>query len=254
MNFIMLNIKNFLLNIYNLFIIKKNYNSNDDKIVLEIDDKNECEKNVITKFADLPSYEIKRICTENAYNYANLSLNIHSNLNIGNMIRSSNLCGCKKFIIFGRRHFDKRSAVGSTNYIEIERINGVKNGISNFTTELKKEDYILDENIFIKFIEDNNYLPIFVEQDSSSIIANEENLINIIKNSIEINKMPLFIYGNEHFGIPKNILDTRNRLINSYTIELSQMGAIKSFNVSNTLSIITYKTMEAFSTLHNLNT
>jgi hypothetical protein len=166
------------------------------------------------------------------------------------MIRSSNLCACKKFIIFGRRHFDKRSAVGSSNYIEIERINGVKNGISNFTTELKKEDYILDENIFIKFIEDNNYLPIFVEQDSNSIIANEENLIDIIKNSIKINKIPLFIYGNEHYGIPKNILDTRNRLTNSYTIELCQMGAMNSFNVSNTLSIITYKTMEAFNKIN----
>jgi tRNA G18 (ribose-2'-O)-methylase SpoU len=245
MNFIMLNIKILLLNIYNFFFNKKNYNINDDKF-LDIDDKNQFEKNVITKFKDLSSQEIKRICTENAYNYANLSLNIHSNLNIGNMIRSSNLCGCKKFIIFGRRHFDKRSAVGSSNYIEIERINGVKNGISNFTTELKKEDYILDENIFIKFIEDNNYIPIFVEQDTNSIIANEENLINIIHNSIKINKIPLFIYGNEHYGIPKNILDTRNILTNSYTIELSQIGAMKSFNVSNTLSIITYKTMEAF--------
>ena len=249
MNFIMLNIKILLLNIYNFFFNKKNYNINDDKI-LDIDDKNQCEKNVITKFKDLSSQEIKRICTENAYNYANLSLNIHSNLNICNMIRSSNLCGCKKFIIFGRRHFDKRSAVGSSNYIEIERINGVKNGISNFTTELKKEDYILDENIFIKFIKDNNYLPIFVEQDSNSIIANEENLIDIIKNSIKINKIPLFIYGNEHYGIPKNILDTRNRLTNSYTIELCQMGAMNSFNVSNTLSIITYKTMEAFNKIN----
>lgn len=246
MNFIIYNIKNLLINIYNLFIIKKN-NINNDKI-----DNNDCEKNVITKFTNLSSQEIKKICTENAYNYANMSLNIHSNLNIGNMIRSSNLCGCKKFIIFGRRHYDKRSAVGSYNYIEIERINGIKNGISNFTTELKKEDYVLDENIFCKFIEDNNYLPIFVEQDSSSIIANEENLINIVKNSIEIKKMLLFIYGNEHYGIPKNILNTRNRLTNSYTIELSQMGAIKSFNVSNTLSIITYKTMEAFSRLYTL--
>ncbi len=246
MNFIFINLINLFWSIYNfLFIIIKKY-KNDQKIQFEIDDNNNCEKNVINKFADLSPQEIKRICTENAYNYANLSLNIHSNLNIGNMIRSSNLCGCKKFIIFGRRQYDKRSAVGSSNYIEVERINGVKNGITNFTTELKKEDYILDENIFIKFIEDNNYLPIFVEQDYSSIIANEENLLNIIDDSIKINKMPLFIYGNEHFGIPQNILDTRNRFTNSYTIELNQMGAVKSFNVSNTLSIITYKTMEAF--------
>jgi len=235
MNFIFINLINLFWSIYNyVFIIKKNY-KNDEKIQ-DIDIKNDSEKNVIAKFADLPSQEIKRICTENAYNYANLSLNIHSNLNIGNMIRSSNLCGCKKFIIFGRRQFDKRSAVGSSNYIEIERINGVKNGITNFTTELKKEDYI--------------FLPIFVEQDTNSIIANEENLLNIIDVSIKINKMPLFIYGNEHFGIPQNILDTRNRLPNYYTIELSQMGAVKSFNVSNTLSIITYKTMEVFNKIN----
>ena len=39
---------------------------------------------------------------------------------------------------------------------------------------------------------------------------------------------------------PKNILDIRSRFTNSYTLELYQMGAMKSFNVSNTLSILSY--------------
>jgi hypothetical protein len=38
-----------------------------------------------------------------------------------------------------------------------------------------------------------------------------------------------------------NILDLRNKFQFSYTLELTQKSAILSFNVSNCLSIISYK-------------
>ena len=95
----------------------------------------------------------------------------------------------------------------------------------------------------------NKYLPIFVEQDNNSIIANDINIKNIILESIKLNLTPIFIYGNEHIGIPKNILNLRTKFNYSYTLELIQMGALQSYNVSNCLSILSYKVMEVFSNL-----
>jgi tRNA G18 (ribose-2'-O)-methylase SpoU len=214
------------------------------------------ERNIIKKFNNNSDNEIKQIVYDNSLNYINLALNIHSNLNMGNMMRSSHLCGARKLIIFGRRKYDKRSCVGVSHYMTFERINGINNSKvniclnnSDYIDNLNDDDYILDENIFYNFILDNKYLPIFVEQDESSIIANDINIKNIILNSIKLNLTPIFIYGNEHIGIPKNILNLRLKFDKFYTLELKQMGALQSYNVSNCLSILSYKVMEVFTTI-----
>lgn len=203
------------------------------------------ERNIISTYDKLKDEEIRQILFDKSYNYDVLSFNIHSCLNIGNMIRTSNLCGCRKFIIFGRRHYDKRSAVGAQHYSTIERINALKNGKTELTTTLNSDDYEIDEKIFVDFIKKNNYIPIFIEQDSKSICFNNENVKNIINTTKEQNKVLLIIFGNESTGIPKNILDTRDQY-DSYTIELKQAGCIQSFNVSNCVAIVLYKFMEIF--------
>jgi hypothetical protein len=134
-------------------------------------------------------------------NYVNLAQiwHIHGELNIGNMIRSSHLCGCKKFIIFGSRKYDSRSCVGVSHYMSIERVFGIKNQENSLKDILNNDDYILDENIFYNFIIDNKYLPIFIEQDKFSIQVNETKIIwqNILMYANELHLTPIFIYGNE---------------------------------------------------------
>jgi len=203
------------------------------------------ERNIIHEYIKFNDGEIKQILFEKSYNYDVLSFNIHSCLNIGNMIRTSNLCGCRKFIIFGRRNYDKRSAVGSQHYSTIERVNALKNGKTELVSRLNDDDYEIDEKIFIDFIKKNNYIPIFIEQDYKSICFNDYNIKNIISDAKKLNKTLLIIFGNESTGIPKNILDTRNEY-ESHTIELKQKGCIQSFNVSNCTAIVLYKFMENF--------
>jgi tRNA G18 (ribose-2'-O)-methylase SpoU len=203
------------------------------------------DRNIINIYNNDSDEEIKKKLYEKSYNYDILSFNIHSCLNIGNMIRSSNLCGIRKFIIFGRRHYDKRSAVGAQHYSTIERIYGLKNGKTELTTTLEEDDYEIDENVFIDFIKKNNYIPVFIEQDNQSIMFNNQNVKNIIKNAEKINKTIILIFGNESIGIPQNILNTRNEY-ESFTLELNQSGCIQSFNVSNCASIVMYKFMECF--------
>jgi tRNA G18 (ribose-2'-O)-methylase SpoU len=216
------------------------------------------QRNIIKLYNNKSDDEIKQIVYNSSYNYVNLALNIHSNLNMGNMMRSSHLCGARKLIIFGRRKYDKRSCVGVSHYMTFERINGITNSNKNILfndleniEKLNEDDYILNEDIFYNFIIDNKYLPIFVEQDELSIVANDININIIILESIKLNLIPIFIYGNETMGIPKNILDLRSKFNKSYTLELKQMGAIQSYNVSNCLSILSYKVMEVFSIITN---
>lgn len=202
--------------------------------------------NIHDTFRHLTIEEIKQKI--NTLPYVIMSINIQSCLNISNMMRSAHLCGCEKFIIFGRKNYDRRGCVGSQNYMNVTKISAVINPDRRDFENLSEQEVndILDIDIFINFIKDNNYLPIFIEQDSTSNIANHANIKNILMDSKKIDKKPIFIFGNESFGIPKNILESRHHFETSYTLELQQMGCIRSFNVANCCSILCYKIMESF--------
>lgn len=211
-------------------------------------------RNITKEYEDKTEEEIRLEINKRSYPYNIIALNIHGCLNVGNMMRTSNLCGCKKFIIFGRRYYDKRSCVGTDKYINYERVDGIKSGVMNeLKTVLGAEDYLLDPEIFINYIIDNNILPIFIEQDELSIQCNDSNITAIIKESEKLNKTPTFIFGNETTGIPKNILETRKNLEHSYTLQLKQMGSMQSYNVSNCCAILGYKIMEIFDNINITN-
>lgn len=203
--------------------------------------------NIADEFRDMSLEEIKSVVLERSLPYVIMALNVKDCHNVGNMIRIANLCGARKFIIFGRRKYDARGCVGAQNYIELERIDAIRNSDKcNFDDELKKEDMdkIIDEDIFIDYMNTNNYLPIFIEQDRYSKSATNEYMKQIIERCKTLDKLPCLILGNERFGIPKNILDTRSKLELSYTLELKQMGSIRSHNVANCCAILCNKVME----------
>lgn len=204
--------------------------------------------NIRDEYRDTPIDEIKQIVLANSHPYDVMALSIERCLNIGNMMRTVNLCGARKFIIFGRRKYDSRGCVGAQNYVNFERVDAIRGADKRNFEALKVEDDedIIDERIFIDYIRDNNYLPIFIEQDKHSKPATTENIKNIIRRANSLGKMPILILGNESYGMPKNILDTRDKIELSYTLELHQMGSIRSFNVANCCSILCYKFMEAF--------
>lgn len=61
---------------------------------------------------------------------------------------------------------------------------------------------------------------------------------NYHKSLLEAKQSFCFVFGNEHYGIPKNILETVDLFENGLILELEQIGCINSFNVSNTASIV----------------
>ena len=208
--------------------------------------------NIADKYRDMPIKEIRDDVIAHSLEYVVMALNIHGCLNIGNLMRTVNLCGARKFIIFGRRKYDSRGCVGAQHYIDMERVDAVRDADKrdfsdeNLVDKLAEDDYILDEQVFMDYIMKNNYLPVFIEQDRFSRPATNDNIKAIIHRARELNRIPCFILGNESFGIPRNILATRIRFDLTYTLELKQMGSIRSHNVANCGAILCYKIMECF--------
>lgn len=205
--------------------------------------------NIRDEFRTMTVEEIKEHYTQTALPYIIMLLNIKDEHNAGNIVRSAMLCGARKVIVFGRRKINVRGCVGAQNYIDIERVNAIRDGDKrdyNDEETLKDVDNILDEQVFIDYMQRNNYLPIFVEQDRFSKPATNSYIKLILDRAKEIGKIPCFILGNESFGIPKNILATRMQFDLTYTLELQQRGVLRSHNVSNCGAILCYKVMECF--------
>lgn len=209
--------------------------------------------NIAEQFRGIPQDQILEAIAPRILPFAIMAVNITMCLNISNMIRTANLCGASKFILFGRRKYDARGCVGAQNYTTIEKVPAIPDtSIINFeeiTTD--DTDDMLDPRVFIDYIIKNNYLPVFMEQDKYSRPATTGNISNLILHAQALSRKPLFIFGSEGFGIPRNLLDTRTSgsIDVSYTLELKQRGCIRSFNVANCCSIICYKVMEVFDDL-----
>ena len=209
--------------------------------------------NIAERFRGMTNSEIREAIVPTQLPYAIMAVNITMCLNIGNMIRTANLCGASKFILFGRRKYDARGCVGAQNYTPIDKIAAIPEiSLINFEEITTAEtDDMLDTQVFIDYIKTNNYLPVFMEQDKYSRPATNANIRNLIIRGRALGRIPLFIFGSEGFGIPRNLLDTRTQgeLDLSYTLELKQRGCVRSFNVANCCSIICYKVMEIFNEL-----
>lgn len=196
-------------------------------------------RNIKLEYESWTTEQIRDHTIAQSLPYSILAFNIQSNLNIGSMLRTAHLCGCRKVVIFGRRKYDKRSAVGVYNYIDVQRVQGLVNPQLDLTTELTDLDFVFDSQLFVQFIVENEYVPIFVEQSVDALAASPTNIANIL-DSIPTSKKPIFIFGNEGTGIPQNIMQTVSKFEKSFILELYQHGALQSFNVSNACAIVSY--------------
>lgn len=202
--------------------------------------------NIVEEFRDYEPEDVKKIVKMDSFRYDAMLLNLQDTGNVGACIRTASICGVRKIVVYGRRKFDWRSCVGAQNYIDVERVSGIPNSDTIEFEKLRLEDvdYILDTEIFIDYVKRNNYLPIFIEQHEKSIPASTPNLRSVFSKAYEIGKTPLLVFGNESFGIPRNILETNELFEHSAILNLHQKGCMRSFNVSVCFGIVCYKIME----------
>lgn len=194
------------------------------------------EHNVHDEYKSLSIAERKSICDRETLGYSVAIINVTGELNVGNIIRSASLCGANDVHVLGRRKYDKRGTVGAENYINVYRENMV----------MDNDPLSVDIDLVVKYFDDNDLYPIFVEQFDSSNCNKIRGLggyANAVSEIIDImGRTPVLVFGNENRGIPHELIN-RYPYACRYVVELSQRGVLRSFNVGSSAAIVLYNMM-----------
>lgn len=173
--------------------------------------------NVRDEFKNLELTEIQDIAKNNLNPFAVCSLNIDGGLNISTIIRSAHNFGCMEVIVFGRTRFDRRGMVGSQNYTNITKVQGL-------------DSSELDCNKFSELMEFRKYEPIFIETGGIPLTSFKWSTC-IQYNGI----IPCLVFGNENSGIPESLIKTQ---LNPIIVSVPMIGVQRSFNVASCASIV----------------
>jgi tRNA G18 (ribose-2'-O)-methylase SpoU len=162
------------------------------------------QRNVVDKYKDLPTEEIKQDLINNALPAAVLIGHVEGDFNIGNIIRTANSFRIIDIFYYGKKKIDARSMCGAGHYMNINHIQSLDK-----LKELKSK-YIwvgLDNNI----------------ADTCSI-----------KDFVWPDK-PLICFGEENLGIEKEILDLMD-----FKVEIPTLGSVRSMNVASAAAIAAF--------------
>lgn len=159
--------------------------------------------NVLDDLKSLSVEEIKELNLSNSIPAAIAMHNVYGNLNLGSIIRTANFLGFREVLYFGRRKWDKRGAVGTYHYTQVQ--------------------YFENENDFLSTIHDREY----------NLVALENN----VPHTSDLQKFiwpknPCILVGEENSGLPENILaDVYG------CVEIPGRGSVRSLNVSTAAAI-----------------
>ena len=186
--------------------------------------------NVKTELQNLDTSICQQIQKSMCKNFSVCLFNVRTSGNIGMIIRSACILGCKQVFLCGRKRYDRRFTVGSENYIPViyhedpltVTINCVKGTIPTEYVEIL--DYSPDD--FISMCE--NQTPVFIEQNGTDI---RDVCFKSIPN-------PILIFGNESFGIPADFIKIiKKRIPQTSVVSIPQYSVLRSMNVSMAASI-----------------
>ncbi len=169
--------------------------------------------NVHTPFQGLGVEKVQTLSKGLALPFALMAYNLHGDVNIGMMMRTAVILGASDFYLVGRRRYDRRTEVGSRNYISLHR----------------------HKTVDTQFFEDNKLIPIALEQGGEAL--EEFSFKNYLPDSLPSGWKVCFIAGSESYGIPKSFLDKLGAPI----LSIGQYGVIRSLNVSIAASILMYE-------------
>lgn len=193
-------------------------------------------RNVLDDYKHFSDESIRDVVIENSIPIRAMFCNVLGDLNIGSMIRSASLFGFEQVYIFGRRRFDRRSTVGSTNYIPTKIVDAL---------EFDGENPILSYELFRDTIVNENLYPIFIETDGENVIGDF-----CWTDILPINgPIPCIIMGNESDGIPPEFLRVSNEVYghDAMIVSIRQKPPMRSLNVSVAFGIVGYDIMNEIS-------
>jgi len=172
--------------------------------------------NVHSPFQSIGIDRVKTLSEGLSLPFAFMAYNLHGDVNIGMMIRTSVILGASDFYLVGKRKYDRRTDVGSKNYIELHRVKEVGKA----------------------FFEEQKLLPIALEQGGQAL--EEFSFKRYLPTNLPQGWKVCFIAGSESYGIPASFL----KEIGAPILTIAQYGVVRSLNVSIASGILMYEYMK----------
>lgn len=160
--------------------------------------------NVVQKYKNLSVEEIKEDLAKNLMPVALFLCQIERDFNISTMIRNANAFGAKEVFYYGHKHYDKRGAVGTANYVSVRYLETI--------------DQILSLKEFYHFVA-IDIIPVFSKPMEEYIWKPNT----------------LMFFGEEQNGLPTWLLQMCEE-----TIHITQRGSVPSLNVGTASGIALY--------------
>ena len=161
--------------------------------------------NVLDFLKDKSPEEIKSYYTQNSCNAAIAISHVEGDFNLGTVIRNANFFGLKEaFYIGGKRQWDRRSAVGTHNYIPLTFCKDIPEFISSII---------------------GKYVPVILENNVKNVHVD-----NMFTFKWPLN--PIIIVGEEQNGIPQELIK-----MCAYIVEIPAFGTVRSMNVGTASGI-----------------
>lgn len=155
--------------------------------------------NVIDEYKSLDPATIRGLNAQNSHDAAIALHNVEGGLNLGSLVRTANFLGFAEVLYYGRRKYNKRSAVGTYHYTHVR----------HFSSERE----------FLNAVRSRGY----------TLVAMENNVNYETTSLFDFTwpERPCIIVGEEGNGLPDSILDA-----SEYIIEIPGIGSARCLNVS----------------------
>lgn len=140
------------------------------------------------------------------HNFSVLCANVHGDFNIGTVIRNANAFLASEVMLYGRRKWDRRGAVGVQHYTHFKHVRDIE-GLA----EIKSGAYVIG-------------------------VDNIEGAEPIDFTEIPIDQHVVFAFGEEQVGLPQEMLDICDKLV-----YIRQFGSVRSLNVGVASGIVMYE-------------
>ena len=177
--------------------------------------------NVLDNLQHLDVSELKEIQKTFSKNFSILLFNVRTSGNIGTIIRSACLMGCREVILCGRKMYDRRHTVGAHNYIDVQHWDDVLDVtitcIKNTSPVEYNEKLEYNQEAFYQRLGDRT--PVILEQGGVDI-----------RNFIWPEN-PVIVVGNESLGVPDWFAPEALR------VSIPQWSVLRSMNVAVAASL-----------------
>ena len=163
-------------------------------------------RNILDHYKYWSTEAIKADLDDKRFNYSVLCSNLYNDFNLSTVVRNANAFLAKEVIIYGRKKWDRRGAVGTQNYTNFKHVKE----IDNLNNLFKDFDIVIG-------------------------IDNIDNSKDISDYNWDKNKKTLICFGQEQVGLPDEVLDACDE-----TLYIKQYGSVRSLNVGVASGIAMY--------------